>query len=235
MNAQNIQGTNGDVQRGPEKRDGLTGLDTASLKAFALRHAYSPDEADDLVQEALLAAIETGRTDFMSGQTRAWLRGVIRNKSRMTARGAARRKAREADWSLAREAETVMAVPDIPDVSILPPSLRLVAMLGFSGATRPEIAWLLGLSDTALRQRISQLKRALASLPDSPPADALKGALPFGVLRRSMFDHLRQRGGFLASHDPDGHIFVLSSSQNRTARQQAGEQTEEETVQCSQI
>ena len=97
-------------------------------------------------------------------------------------------------------------------------------MLAWTGATRPEIGWLLGLSDTALRKRISQLRRALAGLPDARPGAAgLKGGLPFGLIRRDMIARLKQRGGFLASHDPDGHVFVVARSQKAGVRQQGCE------------
>ena len=205
-----------------------------SLRAVARRHAHTPDEADDLVQQALLAAIEAGRTDFASGQTWAWLSGVIRNRARMEARGAVRRRERERAWQADGLTQEAGGIDGLPDVSALPRSLRLVALLAFAGATRPEIAWLLGLSDTALRQRISQLKRALAGLPQTGGAQALQGALPFGALRRSMIDRLKRRGGFLASHDPDGHLFVLASSQKPGVRQQEGEPPEKETHPCSQ-
>ena len=97
-------------------------------------------------------------------------------------------------------------------------------MLAWTGATRPEIGWLLGLSDTALRQRISQLRRALAGLPEAGPGTTgLKGGLPFGLIRRDMIARLKQRGGFLASHDPDGHVFVVARSQMAGVRQQGCE------------
>jgi len=174
-----------------------------SLKAVARRHARSADEADDLVQQALLAAIEAGRTDFTSGQTRAWLKGVIRNKARMAARGAVRRRTRETAWQDGAALSIEGGTAGLPDVSALPRSLRLVALLAFAGATRPEIAWLLG-------------------------------ALPFGALRRSMVERLKARGGFLASHDPDGHLFVIASSQKPATRQQQGEPPEKGRHPCSQ-
>ncbi|MEM5518530.1 sigma-70 family RNA polymerase sigma factor [Henriciella sp. AS95] len=203
-----------------------------SLGVIARRYTRDAAEADDLVQAALLAAVEAGRADFASGQARAWLAGVIRNKARMSARGAVRRKARERDWQSARAGEESEAIEieGMPDVSGLPRSLRLVAMLAFAGATRPEIGWLLGLSDTALRQRISRLKRAIKGLPPGKASTALEGALPFGALRRSMIDQLGRRGGFLASHDPDGHLFVLASSQKPGARQPMAEQSEKEII-----
>lgn len=192
----------------------------ASLQAIARRHVRSADEADDVVQQALLAAIEAGRTDFSSGQGRAWLIGTVRNKARMLARGVVRQRAREEAWS-----EVAAAVnregADRPDLARLPPSLRLTALLALNGATRSEIGWLLGLSDAALRQRVSQLKRAIEAGP--VPDMGLQGALPFGAMRRKMVERLKKRGGFLASHDPDGHFFVLARSQKGGSRQQAGE------------
>ena len=190
------------------------------LGAAARRYAGRADEADDLVQAACLAAVEAGWTDFASAETQAWLHGVMRNKARMAARGAVRRRAREARW-LADGDDGVGEEGAGPDLSGLPNGLRVTALLSLNGATRSEIGWLLGLSDAALRQRISQLKRAIERAPETDLT--LQGALPFGVMRRTMVERLRKRGGFLASHDPDGHFFVLASSQNRGARQQTGE------------
>lgn len=168
---------------------------------------------------ACLAALEAGRTDFAWPETQAWLHGVIRNKARMSARGAVRRMARETR-SAAETEDSAGYETATPDLSGLPRSLRVTALLSLNGATRAEIGWLLGLSDAALRQRISQLKRAIERAPDVDLT--LYGALPFGVMRQRMLERMRQRGGFLASHDPDGHFFVLSRSQFPDLRQQQG-------------
>ena len=100
----------------------------------------------------------------------------------------------------------------------LPPALRLTALLALSGHTRREIGWLLNLSDAALRQRISQLKRALdnAATPEADPT----GPLAFGRIRRALLGPARRQNAFLASHDPDGHLFVVSRSQIAVPRQQ---------------
>ncbi len=190
------------------------------LGAAARRFAGRSDEADDLVQAACLAAVEAGRTDFGSAETQAWLHGVIRNKARMAARGAVRQRVRETRW-LADSDDSKQGDGLAPDLSGLPKSLRVTALLSLNGATRAEIGWLLGLSDAALRQRVSQLKRAIERAPEADLT--LEGALPFGVMRRTMLERLRKRGGFLASHDPDGHFFVLACSQKAGARQQTGE------------
>lgn len=192
----------------------------ADLHACARRHARRPDEADDLVQAALLAALESGRTDLAAPATRRWLTGVIRNRAAMDARTAGRRRRREASWveDAQPHASPAPAGPE-PAIATLPPALRLTALLALSGHTRPEIGWLLNLSDDALRQRISQLKRALAH---AETGDGPSGALAFGRIRRALLGPVRKPDAFLASHDPDGHLFVVSRSHFPSPRQQAG-------------
>jgi DNA-directed RNA polymerase specialized sigma24 family protein len=191
----------------------------ADLHAQARRHARRPEEADDLLQSALLAALESGRTDLASPETRRWLSGVIRNRAAFDARTSARRKRRDSAWT---EAQATSAPVRERDVALdgLSPALRLTALLALSGHTRQEIGWLLNLSDTALRQRISQLKRALANAP-TPEADPT-GPLAFGRIRRALLRPARRENAILASHDPDGHLFVVSRSHITDPRQQAG-------------
>ena len=106
----------------------------------------------------------------------------------------------------------------------LPPSLRMVAALALQGQNRREIAYLLGLTDTALRQRLTALRRALhakgASLPEGLPG--LGGTLDYGVIRDALLPMLLRGGGTVAAHDPDGHLFVLRGSQGGNRRQLPG-------------
>lgn len=202
----------------------------ADLHAQARRLTRRAEEADDLLQSALLAALESGRTDFTSAETRRWLSGVLRNRAAFDARTASRRKRRDNAWSESfllhaehggggapRSGETEGAAA----VAGLAPSLRLPALLALSGHTRQEIGWLLNLSDTALRQRISQLKRALAAASAAGAADPT-GELAFGRIRRALLGPVRRENAVLASHDPDGHLFVVSRSQIHRPRQQTG-------------
>jgi DNA-directed RNA polymerase specialized sigma24 family protein len=202
----------------------------ADLHALARRASRRPEEADDLLQSALLAALESGRTDLASPETRRWLSGVIRNRAAFDARTSARRKKRESAWRDVHGTELPHDehAAQRPSVELrgseatlpnLPPGLRLTALLALSGHTRQEIGWLLNLSDAALRQRISQLRRALANAP-TPQADPT-GELAFGRIRRALLAPARRENAFLASHDPDGHLFVVSSSQIPVPRQQA--------------
>ncbi|MEZ6028513.1 MAG: sigma factor [Hyphomonadaceae bacterium] len=192
------------------------------LHALARRMTRRSADADDLVQQAILAALETGRTDLSAPETRRWLAGVIRNRAAFDARTAGRRRRRETAWSETHATQSDDASdPGLADAHLatLSPALRVTALLALSGHTRQEIGWLLNLSDAALRQRVSQLKRGLANA-SPPPAGDPSGTLAFGQIRRALLAPTRRDNAFLASHDPDGHLFVVRRSQILVPRQQ---------------
>lgn len=196
----------------------------AQLRAIARREGRDAGSAEDLVQEALMAAILAGRTNFDAPETVRWLGGTVRNQARMLARGAGRRRRREAQWQAGQPAAAVIE-PD-PDsatlLASLPPALKAVAALTLSGHNRREIAWLLGLSDAALRQRIVALRRRVVLAGFAMPGDlpGLNLNLAYGRIRDALLPHLLRDGGMFASHDPDGHLFVIQRSQNPSPRQQ---------------
>src|ERR1700754_4317589 len=96
------------------------------LLGLARRHARRADEAEDVLQEALLAAVAAGRD---LGDHR-WLAGVIRNQATLAARSAARRRRREGRWVHEREdAAPAEPIPVADVLSGLPPSLKAVAAL----------------------------------------------------------------------------------------------------------
>ena len=170
----------------------------------------------------MIEAVRQGRTDFSTPGDIAWLAGIIRNKARMAARGSKRRIVRDTLW----QAERPPAADTEPAglaglVADLPPSLRAVAALALAGQTRREIAYLLRLSDTALRQRLAALRRTLAqrgvTMPEGLPG--LGGTLNYGRIRDALLPILLQQQGLIAAHDPDGHLFVIRGSQNRSPRQ----------------
>jgi DNA-directed RNA polymerase specialized sigma24 family protein len=45
------------------------------------------EDAEDVVQEALLVAVRNGRSDLGDAATARWLAGVVRNRARMIAEG----------------------------------------------------------------------------------------------------------------------------------------------------
>lgn len=201
--------------------------DRRRLLRVAGRWSRRAGEAEDLVQDALCEAVLAGRLDG-SPESLRWMTGVIRNKARLAARTAARRRRREAQW----QADAPAAAPATPaDASALldglPPALRVLAALALGGHTRREISYLLNLPDTALRQRVAALKRALKRRGvDMPPGlPGLAGDLDYGRLRRALEPTLARRAGTFATHDPDGHLFVVTRSRNPGPRQQGASST----------
>lgn len=192
----------------------------AQLLAIARRHAGA-SAAEDVVQEAYLAAIEAGRLSVDDPETVRWLAGVIRNRARMMRRGLGRSRAREQHWQgLRPAAETARdAAPSLPPD--LPPALRAVAVLAVTGHTRREIGYLLGLTDVALRQRLAALKRRLASAGLATPGEltGLSLDLAYGRIRDALLPALTRHAALFASHDPDGHLFFVRHSRNAVRRQ----------------
>jgi RNA polymerase sigma-70 factor (ECF subfamily) len=187
-----------------------------SLLSIARRYARRPDEAEDIVQEVLLSAVVAGRLDLSLPRNRQWMAGAIRKRAAFDARGAARRRGRETQWQTqlgAQETDDRDGYASI--LSELPKSLRVVAALAFSGHTRREIACLLSIEDTAVRQRIAALKKVIRRYEGVFPTGlpGLDLEVPYGRIRQGLRPYLTQQRGIFASHDPDGHFFVLRSSQ----------------------
>lgn len=202
------------------------------LLDLARRHSRRSNEAEDLLQDALLDAVAAGRTDLADPQNRRWLAGVIRNRAVMAARSAARRKRRESLWRAERPADRAATPPEIGEIlRELPPSLKSVAALALSGHSRREVTYLLGITDAAMRQRIAALKRRLAdlgaALPEMTPGLGLD--LSYGLIRDALLPKLLREGGLFASHDPDGHLFVFARSQSANRRQPLDTNTEEQS------
>lgn len=197
----------------------------AQLTAIARREA-GPALAEDMVQEALLVALEAGRADLSDPETGRWLCGVVRNKARMAARAARRRTGRETAWAETRTPPAPAApAPSVAEViDGLPRALRALAALALTGHNRREIAYLLDLPDTALRQRIAALKRHLVARGVAAPEElsGLNLDLAYGKLRDVLLPALHRHGAMFASHDPDGHLFLVRRSQTPRPRQQEG-------------
>jgi DNA-directed RNA polymerase specialized sigma24 family protein len=191
------------------------------LKSIARREAGA-GLAEDVVQDALLIAVEQGRVDIDNAETQRWLCGVVRNRARMAARSARRSHSRDRLWQESRIAPATNPGPALAEIlEGLSPSLRTFAALVLTGHNRREIAWLLRLPDTALRQRISALRRHLVARGLAAPGE-LTGLfldLAYGRIRDALLPALLKHGGDFASHDPDGHLFLVRRSQNAAPRQ----------------
>lgn len=205
--------------------------------SVARRHARRSGEAEDLLHNAILAAINAGRRDLSDPAAAAWFAGVIRNLGTMDARTAARRRAREAAHAPPPPPEDAADMPAdelaawLDAVAALPRAARAVAVLALAGLNRDEIASALCLPDTALRQRLTTVRKAWAKLdpaarPDGTPRprSTYRTHLEVGLLRRALLEVLQQRGD-IGTHDPDGHLIVLDRGRSQprpvsaTARQ----------------
>ncbi|NMG40607.1 RNA polymerase sigma factor [Chelativorans sp. ZYF759] len=176
------------------------------LLAIARVHARNAVEAEDLLHEAIVAALRAGRE--VSAQERGWFFGTMRNLSAMANRSAARRRSREERAALpsGHLTDTGDLAP-LARAAELPPSLRIVALLALAGHNRAEIRHLLRISDDALRQRIAAIRRVWSARGDPCPVEfpALAGTLAFGSIRRSLLPLMRKGAVDFASHDPDAH------------------------------
>lgn len=193
------------------------------LCAIARRHSADAHAAEDIVQDALLAAIAAGRSDWTGAETLRWLSGTVRNRARMTARQARRSRRRDTEWrdTLAPTTNEPAETAGRLDLTGLPPALALVAALVLSGHNRREIAYLLDLPDTALRQRVLALKRQLQARGLAAPREmsGLSHNLAYGRIRQALRAGLVRHGGAFGSHDPDGHVFIVTPSQTAVRRQ----------------
>lgn len=222
-----------DAEQRAVAADELSAL--ASLRAVARRYSRVEDETDDLLQDALLAAVRAGRGDLTQTVNYRWVVGTLKRLGAMTARSAARRRMRDERWALERTGFAALGEPlDTPAtgrlrewqwhpaLDRLPASLRQVAMLALSGHDRREIGWLLGLTGTALRQRIAALRRrlsAIEALPTPPPPGGCAASgLPLGLIRRALLPVVMASGS-AGTHDPDGHLVILGRGRAPRSRE----------------
>jgi len=199
---------------------GISASSIDALRRMALRYAAAPDQADDLVQDLLLTALEQQRVWNETG-FHAWARGVFRRRALFIARTEGRRRRREASYAADAD-PSQPAIAKLPHefIDTLPPSLKTVALLANVGLGRTEIGSLLGIADTALRQRISALRRAWRNHGGTPEVTELPRGYPYlsGPRRRSLRDDLvRQPGARFAVTDPDGHSLVFGPAHNSPA------------------
>ncbi len=204
------------------------------LLGIARRHTRVANEAEDLLQGALMVAAEQGRLDMGEEDNQKWIAGVIRNLAAMQARSAGRKKTREATYVEAEDKEpahieeAALENADARDqlLRALTPALRAVAVLILHGLNRAEIRTLLNLSDATFRQRLSAIRRGLGPLPEDLQQEALaityaarvqrnKAAedLPIGLVRRALMHQLNfvnaAGNPAVGTHDPSGHLLVI--------------------------
>ena len=190
--------------------------------AVAGKYSRRTDEAGDVLQDALLIAVNKGRLDFSLEENRRWFSGVLRNRAAMIARTEARRRKREGEH--ATDQETSDMPKDNGDTKFLerfPPAARKLAGLMLHGMTRSEIMFVLSLSETAFRQRLTTIRKVLSGLSPELRAEATALAyyrdagdashLEFGLVRRALLQGIRLTSE-IGTHDPDGHLLLIRST-----------------------
>jgi DNA-directed RNA polymerase specialized sigma24 family protein len=193
----------------------------SQLLREARRAARRRPEAEDLFQTVWLAAIEAGRGDLSCAANRRWFVGALRRRALFDARTAVRGRAREQRAALMDAHAGESAEVPVRFVERLPLKLRTTALLILTGHSKREILWLLRMNEPALRQRITDIRRRWRAEGDGSleGVSGLGGPLNFGIIRRALLPRARSPGVVLASHDPDGHLFVVGTSRKPGARQ----------------
>jgi DNA-directed RNA polymerase specialized sigma24 family protein len=187
----------------------------------ARRCARSADEARELTQDAFVAALTRGFEDWAAPARRAWLHGVVRRRAAFLARGHARRRRRERLFASA-PSHVGSWTWQPAFLASLPRSLRAVATLASADLCAAELRWLLSLSDTALRKRLSDLRRAVRAAPEPPTMPAPEPPLALGMRRAELLTSLRRQPAALATHDPDGHAILLRVVAHNASRTATG-------------
>lgn len=194
----------------------MAAIDDASSAAYrdvvklARRFAQSDDDARDLAQDALLAALDRGFVDWASQSRRPWLYGVLRRRAAFVARTAARRTRREGLAPAATDGDPVALAWCPRFLAALPPSLRVVAMLASVDLCAAEMRWLLRLTPVALRSRLSALRRAIAAEGESWTLGRGAPQRSIGARRVALLAGLKAtKLPMVATQDPDGHAIFL--------------------------
>ena len=204
----------------------MTCDDYARLHAIARRHTRREADAQDLLNDALIASMKAGRS--ITGADDAWIAGTIRNLARMQARAALRRRRREHEGDQAESSEPSPAESTdflLTRIASLPRGARIVALLALRGMDRAEIASALNLSDDALRQRLMTLRKRLDGI--DVPTSGIGQSMVLGSMRTSLLRVLRRKQG-IGTRDPDGHLLIFSrpaASRPSHPRQQHGKET----------
>lgn len=186
--------------------------DAGDLQRMARRASRDQSGADDLVQQAWLAALERGSELSHGALGRAWFAGTIRKLGALEARTAARRRQREAAWASTRARSPEPSSPPLSPgfIASLPRAVRSVAQLVAADLSALEIRWILGLADSAWRQRLVQLRRRWLAWPEPGGLDAAPRCQALAERRPSLvaLARARKHSAFLAT-DPDGHVLIF--------------------------
>lgn len=177
-----------------------------------------------MAQDVLLIAMEKVAHDWSTPERFPWLSGVVRKQAAFRARSAVRRRKRERSEHMCSGATNQLSWDksfrfEQGFLGTLPRSLRSVARLASADLSSNEIRWLLGLSPTALRARLSALRRAARSEDELPVVTKVATGPAFGGRRPLVLSQLKRTSGrSVATLDPDGHALFFREVAHKTGR-----------------
>src|SRR5215211_8670638 len=154
----------------PEVRDALLGA-LPSLRAFALSLTYSPDQADDLVQDALVRAL-TNIEKFQPGTNMiAWLFTILRNLFYSECRRA-KHEVADPDGSYAGQLRTAPdqgARCDFQDLRkaltrLSPEHREALILVAAEGLSYEDAAQVCGVAIGTIKSRVHRGRMRLAEL-----------------------------------------------------------------------
>jgi RNA polymerase sigma-70 factor (ECF subfamily) len=141
------------------------------LRVYAVKvarqYARSPEQAEDIAQDALVRAWRSRASCRAGEYPWAWLAQITRNEAlRTLGRNQDALASDEEGAEEAEDDETLAAVPDRIDVqaalATLSPPDRLIAMLRYrDDLTQARIADLLGMPEGTVKVRLHRLRRTL--------------------------------------------------------------------------
>jgi RNA polymerase sigma-70 factor (ECF subfamily) len=138
--------------------------------AWSVLGRYGGSEADDVVQEAFIAALTTPALP-RSGDVGAWLRAITVRKALDCMRQSSRRREQSLPASAGEAVQPVASVDILTlrtGLAKLTPTDRAILVLAdLEGRSMGEVAELLGLTRVAVKLRASRARRKLARMLDS--------------------------------------------------------------------
>lgn len=185
------------------------------LLRLAEKYSRRASEAEDLVQDLLLETVQTER-NISDKNYMAWAHGFLRNRAAFIARTEGRRRKRE------KKSQNITHNPSHERLQFpatfldqLSPLLQRTARLINCGLNKKEIIYLLDITDAALRQRFTALRKQwelygeenevspeIKNEPETP--------LNIGLLRRSLRNSFHDSPDkVIGSFDPDGNLLVF--------------------------
>jgi RNA polymerase sigma-70 factor (ECF subfamily) len=138
--------------------------------AWHVLGSYGGNDAEDVVQEAFIAALTTDALPH--GDVGAWLRSIAARKALDAVRGAQRRAERPLPDPAAGEAEPAAGSPDSVETMAVRDALRklspadraVLVLVDLHGHSMGEAAAALGVTNVGVRLRAVRARRKLARL-----------------------------------------------------------------------